>query len=176
METLSKIAIYMGMGIACSIFVMFTISIMPHVVSQIENNWEDVLPGKSDEELKKMFYETDSYKEFNKKYPDNGEYFRSYGDGRGSLEVTAMNFESYNTLRLELEYDKRTDSVREDITCNNQIDNRNLHIRGTLAAQFIEKISCLEGSGIIDAPSNLIDEFGNPVPINISPRVTVDID
>ena len=38
MERLSKIAIYMGMAIACSIFVMFAISIMPHVVSQIEEH------------------------------------------------------------------------------------------------------------------------------------------
>lgn len=176
METLSKIAIYMGMAIACSIFVMFTISILPHVVSQIENNWDDVLPGKSDDELKTAFYETESYKMFNNKYPENGEYFRSYGDGRGSLEVTAMNFESYNTLQLNLEYDKRTDSIEEQVRCENQKNNQDYYIRGTLATQFIEKIDCLSGSGLIDAPSNLVDENGNPVPIKNNPRVTVDYD
>ena len=120
MERLSKIAIYMGMVIVCSIFAMFAISIMPLVVSQVENNWEDVLPDKSDEAIKRLFYETDSYKAFNTKYPDNGEYYVSYGDGRGRLEVTAMNFESYNTLHLRLEYEKRTDSVMEDVRCENQ--------------------------------------------------------
>ena len=106
----------MGMTIACSIFVLFVISIMPHIMNQIENNWDDVIPGKSDEELKTMFYETESYKTFVSKYPENGEYFDSYGNGGGRLEVTAMNFESYNTLRLELDYNKRTESIREELT------------------------------------------------------------
>lgn len=176
METLSKIAIYMGMVIACSIFVMFTISIMPHVVSQIENNWEDALPGKSDAEIKKLFYETSSYKAFSTKYPDNGEHYTSYGNGYGRLEVTAMNFESYNMLHLSLEYDRRTDSVEEEVRCENQKTNQDYSIRGTLATQFIEKVDCLSGSGIVDAPSNLIDENGNPVPIKNNSRATVDYD
>jgi len=87
-----------------------------------------------------------------------------------------MNFESYNTLRLNLEYDKKTDSIREDVTCNSQTDNHNYSIRGTLATQFIEKIDCLDGSGFVSAPSNLIDENGKPVPIRIDPQVTVDYD
>lgn len=163
----------MGMGIACSIFVLFVISITPHIIDQMNNRWDDVLPGKSDEELKAMFYETESYKAFNNKYPENGEYFRSYGNGQGRLEITAMNFESYNILQLDLEYDKKTDSVNEEVGCQNQKDDRNYYIRGTLATQFIEKIDCLDGSGLIDAPSNLIDENGNPVPIKVNPKVTI---
>ena len=171
MERLSKIAIYMGMIIVCSIFAMFAISIMPLVVSQVENNWEDVLPDKSDEAIKRLFYETDSYKAFNTKYPDNGEYYVSYGDGRGRLEVTAMNFESYNTLHLRLEYEKRTDSVMEDVRCENQKNNQSYSVLGTLAAQFIENIDCLNNAGLIDAPSNLVDEDGNPVPIRDNPVI-----
>ena len=176
METLSKIAIYMGMAIACSIFVMFTISIMPHVVSQIENDWEDTLPGKSDEEIKKLLYDTTSYKAFNAKYPENGEHYNSYGNGYGKLEVTAMNFESYNTLQLSLEYDRRTNSVEEEIRCENQKNNQDYYLRGTLTTQFIEKVDCLSGTGLVDAPSYLIDENGNSVPIKNNPKVTVDYD
>jgi len=69
----------MGMAITCSIFVLFVISIMPHIVNQIENNWDDVIPGKTDEELKAMFYDTESYKTFVSKYPENGD-FDSYGN------------------------------------------------------------------------------------------------
>ena len=171
MERLSKIAIYMGMAIACSIFAMFAISIIPDVVSQVEHDWEDALPDKSDEEIKRLFYETDSYKAFNAKYPDNGEYYDSYGNGRGSLEVTAMNFESYNTLHLRLEYDKRTDSVTEDVRCENQKNDQIYSVRGTLAARFIENIDCLNDAGLIDAPSNLVDKDGNPVPIRDNPII-----
>jgi hypothetical protein len=45
-----------------------------------------------------------------------------------------------------------------------------------LVVQFIEKVNCLSGYGLVDAPSNLIDENGNPVPIKIDLRVTVDYD
>ena len=169
MERLSKIAIYMGMAIACSIFIMFAISVMPHVVSQIEEGLGDALTGKSGEEVKKLLYETDSYKAFNAKYPDNGEYYDSYRNGYGRLEVTAMNFESYNTLHLYLEYDTRAESVSEEVRCVNQKDNQNYSIRGTLAAKFIENIDCLSGAGLVDAPSNMVDEDGNSVPIKGSP-------
>lgn len=170
METLSKIAIYMGMAIACSIFVMFTISIMPHIINEIENHWEYTLPVKSDEEIKKLFYETTSYKSFNVKYPENGEYYHLHGNGHGTLEVAAMNFESYNVLRLTLEYDRRSDSIEEYISCENQKNDQYYFLRGTLATQFIEKVDCLSGSGLVDAPSNLIDEDGNIVPIKNSSR------
>ena len=174
MERLSKIAIYMGMAIACSIFVMFAISVIPDVVSQVVHDWK-VFPDKSAEEIKKLFYETDSYKAFNAKYPDNGEY-HDYRDGYGRLELTAMNFESYNTLHLRLQYDARGDSVREDVRCEIQKNNQNHSIRGTLAAQFIEKVDCLSGAGLVDAPSNLIDEDGSPVRIESSFKIYDDND
>ena len=174
MERLSKIATYMGMVLACSIFVMFAISVMPHVVSQVVDDWK-VFPDKSAEEIKKLFYETDSYKAFNAKYPNNGEY-HDYRDGYGRLELTAMNFESYNTLHLSLQYDAREDSVREDVRCENQKNNQSYSIRGTLTAQFIEKVDCLSGTGLVDAPSNLVDEDGNPVPIKSNSNVIIDQD
>ena len=170
MERLSKIVIYMGMAIASSIFVLFLISILPYIANQIENNWEDVIPGKSDEEIKELFYGTDSYKAFVDRYPENGEYYDLYGNGYGRLEVTSMNFESYNTLLLELEYDKRTDSIKEEASCYNQADEHNYYVRGTLARQFIEKIDCLDGPGIVSAPSPLIDENGKSVIIEVDPR------
>lgn len=172
MERLSKIAIYTGIAIACSVFVLFVISTMHYIIHQINNQWDDILPGKSEQELTEIFYETESYKVFNNKYPENGEHFSFYGNGQGNLEVTAMNFESYNTLRLELEYDKKIDSVREYVTCYSSIDDRKLHIGGTLTTQFIEKIDCLNGTGVIDAPSNLTDEKGNSIPIRNGSQAT----
>jgi len=176
MERLSKIAIYMGMVIACSVFVLFVISIMPHILNQIENQWDDVIPGKSDEELKALFYETESYKAFINKYPESGEHFDSYGNGGGRLEISAMNFESYQTLRLDLEYNKRNDSIREYVECYSNADRHQYSIRGSLVTQFIEKVDCLEGLGLIDAPSNLIDRDGNPVPIKVTPEIIIDYD
>ena len=165
----------MGMAIACSIFVLFVISITPHIVNQLQNDWDDIVPGKSHEELKAILHDTESYKTFINKYPENGEWFDSHGNGEGRLEVTAMNFESLNTLRLELDYDKRTDSVREEINCYNQIDERNYRIRGSLASQFIEKIPCLNGPGIVAAPSPLVDDNGNAVHVEAFPEKEIVI-
>ena len=155
----------MGMGIALSIFVLFVISIMPHIVDQINNRWDEVIPI-SEEEVMEKFQNTESYKIFNEKYPDNGVYLDLDRNG-GRLELTAMNFETFNELRLELRYypNNGNDSVREEVSCSNDLHDVYYQIRGSLASQFIEKVECLSGDGLVSATSPLVNDKGYPVPI-----------
>ena len=165
MERLSKIAIYLGMAIALSIFVLFVISIMPHTIDQLNREWGDVIPI-SKEEVMEKFQNTESYKIFNEKYPDNGVYLDLDRNG-GRLELTAMNFETFNELRLELRYypNNGGEDVREEISCSNDLHDVYYQIRGSLASQFIEKVDCLSGNGLVSATSPLVDEDGFPLPI-----------
>lgn len=174
MERLSKIAIYLGMGIASAVFVLFLISILPHIVDVLERDWVNVIPSKSEQEIKEILYEHESYKIFVNKYPEYGEYYRSHGGGSGSLEVMAMNFETYNILSLELNFNNNAESINEQVRCFNDNLDYNYHVRGSLAKQFIEKVSCLEGDGIIASPSPLVDENGNPVPYMCGPGANYD--
>jgi len=165
MERLSKIAIYMGMGIAISIFVLIVISIMPHIIDQINDRWNKVIP-LSKQEIMEKFENTESYILFVEKYPDHGRYIDLDRNG-GRIELTAMNFETFNELRLELRYYKNhgNDDVREEISCSNDLKDVYYQIRGSLASQFIEKVNCLSGDGLVSATSPLVDNNGYPVPI-----------
>ena len=165
MERLSRIAIYMGMAIALSIFVLFVISIMPHTIDQLNREWGDVMPISKETAMEK-FQNTESYKIFNEKYPDNGVYLDLDRNG-GRLELTAMNFETFNELRLELRYypNNGGEDVREEISCSNDLHDVYYQIRGSLASQFIEKVDCLAGDGLVTAPSPLVDDDGIPLPI-----------
>ena len=153
------------MGIAISVFTLFTLSIVPYLVDQISNNWNDVIP-LSEEEVMKKFQNTESYITFIEKYPDHGLYVNLDRNG-GRIELTAMNFETFNELRLELRYynNNGNDSVREDVSCSNDLKDVHYQIRGSLASQFIEKVDCLSGNGLVSATSPLVDGDGNPVPI-----------
>lgn len=165
MERLSKIAICLGMGIAASVFILFVISIVPHIVDQVDNHWNEVIPV-SKQEIMENFENIESYKIFVEKYPDHGRYLDLDRNG-GRLELTAMNFETFNELRLELRYDKNRNNgdVREEISCSNDMKDVHYQIRGSLASQFIEKVNCLSESGLVFATSPIVNNNGYPVPI-----------
>ena len=50
MERLTKIAIYLGMGIAIAIFSMVAMSFLSDVVRH--DRWEDMIPQKSEQEVR----------------------------------------------------------------------------------------------------------------------------
>lgn len=164
MERLSKIAIYLGMGIAITVFSLFLLSIVPHLVDQFDREWG--MNSISEEEVLEKLQRTDSFQTFIEKYPDHGVYFDPNRNG-GRLTLTAMNFETFNQLNLELRYSVNDGyrELREDVSCSNNLKNFDYRIRGTLASQFIEKVNCLDGDGLVSATSPLVDENGFPVPI-----------
>lgn len=165
MEKLTKIAIYTGMTIAISIFILFVISILPYIVDQIRDNWDEILPISKEEVLQK-FYKTESYQAFIKKYPQNGRYI-DIDDNRGRLEISAMNFETLNVIRLELRYYSSDDNVREEVICSNDKYDMNYRVRGSLAVQFIEKVECITGDGLVRTSSPLDLKNNEPIPERI---------
>lgn len=164
MEKLSKIAIYIAIAVGISFFILFLIIALPHMIQDSERQWREAFgPKISPEDLRAMFYETDSYKTFLEKYPNAGEYFQPHSNG-GRMEITVMNFQTYNTLLLELDYNNYDASIREEVSCFNYGTEMHHQVRGTLAKQFIEESRCLEGDGILAPPSPMTDKDGNPIP------------
>ena len=109
-------------------------------------------------------------KAFNKKYPNHGVYLDLDRNG-GRMELTAMNFETFNKLHLELRYYQNDDQLREEVSCQNQLLDHYNQIRGSLASQFIENVDCLSGDGLIAPPSPLIDKNGTPIPEPSGPYI-----
>ena len=143
---------------------------MPHIADQINNRWDEVTLPISEEELMKKFHAAESYQVFIEKYPDHGRYLDLDRNG-GRLELQVMNFETFDTLRLELRYYQNDGQLREEVSCQNQILDQYQQIRGSLSSQFIKNVDCLSGEGLIAAPSLLTDEDGNLVPEPSGPYI-----
>lgn len=175
METLPKIAIYTGIAVGISFFALFLIIALPHMIQDSGRQWEEAFGSKkSSEEIKSILYQTESYKAFLEYYPNAGEYYRYQGNGEGRMEITAMNFETFNTLLLELNFNRYDESVYEEVSCFNHDNDMRHQVRGTITKQFIEESKCLDGDGIIASPSPLVDENGNPVPYMCGPDAHYD--
>lgn len=175
MDILPKIAIYTAIVVGISFFALFLIIALPHMIQDSGRQWEEAFGSKkSSEEIKSIFYETESYKTFLEYYPNAGEYYRSHGNGEGRMDVTAMNFETYNTLLLELNFNRHDESVYEEVSCFNHDNDMRHQVRGTITKQFIEEFNCLVGDGIIASPSPLVDKNGEPVPYMCGPDAHYD--
>lgn len=175
METLSKITIYIGIAVGISFFALFMIIALPHMIQDSGRQWEETFGSKkSSEEIKYLFYHTESYKAFLENYPNAGEYYRYQGNGEGRMEITAMNFETFNTLLLELNFNRYDESVYEEISCFNHANDIRHQVRGTITKQFIEESKCLDGDGIIASPSPLVDANGKPIPYMCGPDAHYD--
>lgn len=171
MELLPKIAIYIGIFVGIAFFGLFLIAVLPHIIQDSGRQWEEALDKtslsnlKSEEELRMTFEADPIYKVFKEKYPDSGDNFRYHGNGRASMEVMAMNFDSFNLLNLEMDIHRDSNYVEYRVTCSNEPHERHVRVNGELSEEFIKNANCLGEDGIISSPTNLVDENGNPVPV-----------
>ena len=100
MERLTKIAFYVGIGIAVSVFALFLISFLPLVIGNAGNAWERLGDtGRSDGETLAKFQEHPAYVAMYERFPGAVEKVE-YHEGGGSMEVGAMNFENNSQLVL----------------------------------------------------------------------------
>lgn len=170
MDLLPKFGIYLGITIGVTVFAMFVIIAIPHMIQDAGRQWEEVFDSmgvssyKTSEELEAFFQADPGYILFKEKYPDSGDNFRFHGQGRGNMEISAMNFENYNLLRFQINDDRGNHKLYYEAHCQNNLHDRNIRVSGELSITFIEKIDCLGDEGVISAPSNLVDKNGYPVP------------
>lgn len=173
MELLPKIGIYLAIFIGISFFVLFLVAVLPHIIQDSGRQWEEALDKtslsnlKSEKELRMDFEADPIYQVFKEKYPESGDHFRYHGNGRASMEVMAMNFDNFNLLNLEMDIHKESKYIDYRITCTNEPDDIHVRVNGELSEEFIKNANCLGEDGLISSPSNLVDDYGNPVPIRI---------
>ena len=143
MQRLQKIAYFVGIGIAVSVFFMVLYSFLPMM---IQNNQWDNLDGFniSEEELLKRFQAEPAYLAFYAKYPDAKEEL-NYNRHGGSMQVGAVNFEKNNTLRLHLNYNDYDERINVNVNCETQNNTeRNMYADGLFAIDFINQTNCLD--------------------------------
>ncbi len=158
MERLSKFAIYLGIGIGVTVFVLFLIAAVPSILENSVRDWERLDRGThSEEELRAKFAEHPSYEAMYERFPDAKEDFTHYGRGDGSMRVGVINFENNNQLILELDYHDHGDKVRARAYCETESDRDGLYADSLFAEDFIRNTDCLE---LTDGDSKPVESQG----------------
>ena len=143
MERLTKIAFYVGIGIAVSLFALFLISFLPFVIGNTGNEWERLGgTGRSDGETLAKFQEHPAYAAMYERFPGAVEKVEYREDGGGSMEVGAMNFENNSQLVLHMYI--FSNDVHADVTCMNDAKDGQTHINDLFAESFIRNTDCLD--------------------------------
>ena len=144
MERLTRIAFYVGIGIAVSVFALFLISFLPFVIGNTGNEWERLGDtGRSDGVVLAKFQEHPAYMAMYERFPGAVEKVAYREDGGGSMEVGTMNFENNGQLVLHMYYVYSND-VSADVTCMNDAKGRQTHINDLFAESFIRNTNCLD--------------------------------
>ena len=149
MERLTKIAFYVGIGIAVSVFALFLIWSLPVVIGHTGNQWErlgNTDTDRSNGETLAKFQGHPAYVAMYERFPGAVEKVEYLEDGGGSIEVGAMNFENNGQLVLHMYYIYSND-VHAEVTCMNDAMDRQTHVDDLLAERFIRNTDCLDTVG-----------------------------
>ena len=145
MERLVKIGIAIAISIGLVFFSLFLITIIPHIVSNTQRDWGDILtPKLTNDDAMKIFGSEQVYLKFKEKYPDASEVLKNHNNRNSRVELTAMNFTSFHYITLKMDYDIRNQMLDYSIRCNLSGDERLPNARDTLAILYLEYTQCLQ--------------------------------
>lgn len=145
MERLVKIGIVIAIAIGLIFFSLFLITIIPHIVSNTQRDWGDILtPKLTNDDAMKIFSNEQVYSKFKEKYPEASEVLKNHNNRNARMELTAMNFTSFHYITLNMDYDIRNQMLDYSIRCNLAGDERLPSARDTLAILYLEYTQCLQ--------------------------------
>ena len=145
MERLSKFAIYLGIGIGVTFFILFLIAALPSIIESSVDQWERLDKNdNSEEELRIKFQEHPAYTAMYERFPDAKEEITYHGRGNGNMRVGVMNFENNHQLILDLHYNSYENKVNANAHCNTNFDRHRMNADGLFAEDFILNTNCLD--------------------------------
>ncbi len=154
MEKLSKIAVYMGMGMGVTLFALLLVSALPGVYQNTVHEWESLDEGFiSEEGARAMFEEHSAYVAMYERFPDASEKFSYNGRNNAEMMVGKMNFENNHSLTLDLHYSSNRENVRAFVHCNIPDGPHNKSANDLFAEDFIRDTDCLEDGAAQNHPT-----------------------
>ena len=181
MEKLLKIGISIGIGIALMFFSLFLVTVIPHIVSNTQRDWSDILtPKLTNDEAIQIFSNEPVYSKFKEKYPDASEVLKNHNNRNARIELTAMNFTTFHYITLNMDYDIRNEIWDYSIRCNLLGDERLPSARDTLAILYLEYTQCLQipKKSFVDSDEDIVyqdyDENVYPVPVSSQYQLAVE--
>ena len=150
MERLSKIAVYMGMGMGMTLFALLLVSVLPNIYQNSVHEWESLDEGFiSEEDARAMFEEHSAYVAMYERFPDASEKF-SYNGRNAEMMVGKMNFENNHSLTLDLYYSHNRENVRASVHCSIPDGPHNKSANDLFAEDFIRDTDCLDDGAARD--------------------------
>lgn len=144
MEKLSKFAIYLGIGIGITFFVLFMIAALPGIIQNSIQQWEQLdNQSKSEVELKSKFQKHAAYQAMYERFPDAKEEITYHGGGNGNMRVGVMNFETNKQLILDMYYNMYEDRVTANVNCIGN-NSEGINTDTLFAEDFIKNTNCLD--------------------------------
>jgi hypothetical protein len=166
MEKLSKFAIYLGIGMGVTFFVLFLFAAIPGIIQNSIQQWEQLdSQSKSEEELKAKFQNYAAYLAMYERFPDAKEELTYHGGGNGNMRVGVMNFETNKQLILDMYYNSYEDRVTANVNCIGN-NSEGMNTDTLFAEDFIKNTNCL------DVTDSNVDSQGTR--ISQSPVVIID--
>ena len=166
MEKLSKFAIYLGIGMGVTFFVLFLFAAIPGIIQNSIQQWEQLdNQSKSEEELKAKFEKHAAYQAMYERFPDAKEELTYHGGGNGNMRVGVMNFETNKQLILDMYYNSYEDRVTAAVNCIGN-NSEGMNTDTLFAEDFIKNTNCLDvtdpnvdsqGTRISQSPVVIID-------------------
>ena len=145
MERLVKIGIIVTIAIGLVFFSLFLITIIPHIISNTQRDWNDILtPKLTNDDAMKIFGSEQVYLKFKEKYPDASEVLKNHNNRNARIELSAMNFTTFHYITLNMDYDIRNQMLDYSIRCNLAGEERLPSARDTLAILYLEYTQCLQ--------------------------------
>lgn len=138
LERIQRLAYYLGIGMAVTLFVLLLIAAVPNLVQDTDYAGTD---ARTDAELLAMFTAHPAYSAMYERFPDAAEEFEVHGRGDGSLRVGVMDFESGTQLILYMNVHGR--NVYANIECIDTEEPR-VVVDGLFAVEYIKITDCLE--------------------------------
>jgi hypothetical protein len=168
MERLSKFAIYLGIGMGITLFVLFLYAAIPGIIQSSTSQWEQLENNrKSESELKAKFQKHPAYFAMYERFPDAKEEFLYQGGGNGNMRVGIMNYETNKQMILEMYYNNYEDRINASVSCMGN-NSESTYADSLFAEDFIKNTNCLE----IVSDSKIKDSKGLETPQ--SPSIIID--
>jgi len=145
LEKLVKIGIVIAIAIGLIFFSLFLITIIPHIVSNTQRDWADILTSKlTDDDVMDIFSSEQVYSKFKEKYPDASEVLKNNNNRNARMELAAMNFTTFHYITLNMDYDIRNQMLDYSIRCTLSGDERLPSAKDTLAILYLQYTQCLQ--------------------------------
>ena len=149
MERLTKLVIYLGIGMSVTLFGLLMVTVLPPIIEGAERGWNNLQKNPSEEEIMVMFEQHPAYVAMYERFPNATQEAEFEKHGGATLRVGVINTENNNQLIVNMHYQEYTNSVSANLSCMSKSGIQYDNIDSLFADDIIKTTDCLESKDVI---------------------------